>query len=53
MAQNIIIAGGGVMGLYTAYTLLRRGVKKVTVIERYSVGHDRASSVDTTRALRY
>ncbi|HET9496502.1 MAG TPA: N-methyl-L-tryptophan oxidase [Chloroflexia bacterium] len=53
MAQNIVIAGGGVMGLYTAYTLLRRGVKHVTVLERYTVGHDRAASADTTRAVRY
>jgi N-methyl-L-tryptophan oxidase len=53
VAQNIVIAGGGVMGLYTAYTLLRRGVKHVTVLERYAVGHDRAASTDTTRAVRY
>jgi monomeric sarcosine oxidase len=53
VAQDIIIAGGGVMGLYTAYTLLRRGVRRVAVLERYTVGHDRAASVDTTRAVRY
>ena len=53
VAHDIVIAGGGVMGLYTAYTLLRRGVRRLAVLERYTVGHDRAASVDTSRAVRY
>jgi monomeric sarcosine oxidase len=53
LAQHFLIAGGGVMGLSTAYALLRRGARYVTVLERYTVGHDRASSTDTSRAVRY
>lgn len=53
MAYEAIIAGGGIMGLAAARALLERGVKKVAVLERYSVGHDRAASTDNTKAIRY
>ena len=53
MGQSYIVAGGGVMGLSTAYALLKRGARRVTVLERYTVGHERASSTDATRAIRY
>jgi monomeric sarcosine oxidase len=53
LGRKYIVVGGGVMGLSAAYALLKRGERGVTVLERYTVGHDRASSTDATRALRY
>ena len=53
MHYEVIIAGGGIMGLATAYSLLRRGVRGVLVLERYRLGHDRAASTDDTKAIRY
>src|SRR5438552_18023317 len=53
MRYDAIIAGGGVMGLATAYALLKRGVKRVLVLEQHYVGHERAASSDSTRAIRY
>lgn len=50
---DVIVVGGGVMGLATAYSLLKRGVGRVLVLEQYKVGHDRASSTDTSKAIRY
>ncbi len=41
------------MGLAAAYALLKRGVKQVLVLEKSRVGHDRAASSDTTKAIRY
>src|SRR5688500_1416550 len=53
MHYEVIIAGGGIMGLATAYSLLRRGVRGVLVLERFTLGHDRAASTDDTKAIRY
>jgi monomeric sarcosine oxidase len=50
---EVVVAGGGIMGLATAYALLRRGVRRVVVLERERVGHDRAASTDDTKAIRY
>lgn len=50
---DAVIVGGGVMGLSTAYSLLKRGMKRVVVLERHAVGHDRAASTDNTKAIRY
>ncbi len=50
---DAVIVGGGVMGLATAYSLLKRGVKRVLVLEQHTVGHGRASSTDATKAIRY
>ena len=53
MRYEVAIAGGGVMGLSAAYALLKRGVRDVVVLEKHQVGHDRAASTDTTKAIRY
>jgi monomeric sarcosine oxidase len=53
MKYEVAVAGGGIMGMATAYALLRRGVRGVVVLERESVGHDRAASSDDSRAIRY
>ncbi len=50
---DVAIAGGGAMGLATAYALLKRGKSRVVVLERYEPGHDRAASTDNTKAIRY
>ncbi len=47
------VVGGGVMGLSTAYALLQRGVSRVVVLEKHAVGHERAASTDTSKAIRY
>jgi monomeric sarcosine oxidase len=41
------------MGLATAYAFLKRGLRRVLVLERHKVGHDRAASTDSTKAIRY
>jgi monomeric sarcosine oxidase len=53
MIYEVAIAGGGVMGMATAYSLLKRGVKSVLVLERDTVGNDRAASTDNSKAIRY
>lgn len=53
MQYEVAVAGGGIMGLSAAYALLKRGVGPVVVLERHSVGHDRAASADNTKAIRY
>lgn len=53
MRYEVAVAGGGVMGLSAAYALLKRGVRDVVVLEKHQVGHDRAASTDTTKAIRY
>jgi monomeric sarcosine oxidase len=53
MIYEVAIAGGGVMGIATAYSLLKRGVKSVLVLERDTVGNDRAASTDNSKAIRY
>ncbi len=50
---GVAVVGGGIMGLATAYALLKRGVRGVVVLERERVGHDRAASTDDTKAIRY
>ena len=46
-----VVAGGGVAGVMTALSLLRRGCR-VTLVDRWEIGHSRASSSDYTRILR-
>ncbi|MEO8289275.1 MAG: N-methyl-L-tryptophan oxidase [Chloroflexota bacterium] len=53
MTYDVAVVGGGIMGLSAAYALLRHGVRRVVVLERYRVAHDRAASTDTTKAIRY
>ncbi len=51
--QRIVIVGGGIVGLSTAYALLTAGVKQVTVLEQEVVNHHRASSHGISRLLRF
>lgn len=51
-ASRMIVVGGGVMGMASACALAGRGVD-VTVLERYTVGHEWASSHGLTRAIRH
>src|SRR4051812_23286397 len=53
MIYDAIVVGGGVMGMASAYALLQRGLRRVLVLERDSVGNDRAASSDATKAIRY
>lgn len=53
MIYDAVIVGGGAMGMASAYALLERGLRYVLVLERESVGNDRAASSDTTKAIRY
>lgn len=51
--QRVVIVGGGIVGLSTAYALLAQGVKQVTVLEQEVVNHSRASSHGISRLLRF
>lgn len=51
--QRIVVVGGGVMGLATGCALAAQPDIEVTVLERFQVGHDWASSHGLTRAIRY
>jgi monomeric sarcosine oxidase len=51
-AIRTIVVGGGVMGLATGCALAGRGAQ-VTVLERFSVAHERGSSHGLTRAIRH
>ncbi len=50
--QSILVVGGGVMGLATACALAERNAE-VTVLERFSIAHDWASSHGLSRAIRH
>ncbi|MGA7731428.1 MAG: N-methyl-L-tryptophan oxidase [Chloroflexia bacterium] len=50
---DVAVVGGGIMGMSAAYALLARGVKRVLILERHAVGHDRAASTDWSKAIRY
>src|SRR5215510_8764659 len=47
---DVVIVGGGLLGLATAYAL--RGRRDVVVFERDTVGHARAGSHGPTRVFR-
>jgi monomeric sarcosine oxidase len=49
---SAIVVGAGVMGMATGCALAGHGVE-VTVLERYTLGHDWASSHGLTRAIRH
>jgi glycine/D-amino acid oxidase-like deaminating enzyme len=51
--EHIIIIGGGIVGLSTAFALLRQGMKKVTVVEQGTVDHQRSASHGVSRLLRF
>ncbi len=51
--QNIVIVGGGIVGLSTAYALLKQGNCRVTILEQVSVDHPHATSHGVSRLLRF
>ncbi len=51
--QNIVIVGAGIVGLSTAYALLKQGTHRVTVLEQVTVDHTRSTSHGISRLLRF
>ena len=51
--QRIVIVGGGIVGLSTAYALLSEGMRHVVVLEQEAIDHRRASSHGPSRLLRF
>lgn len=51
--QRIVVVGGGVMGLAAGCALAALPEIEVTVLERFQVGHEWASSHGLTRAIRH
>jgi monomeric sarcosine oxidase len=49
----MVVVGGGVMGLAAGCALALQPAIEVTVLERYRVGHEWASSHGLTRAIRH
>ncbi|MGH2479405.1 MAG: FAD-dependent oxidoreductase, partial [Ktedonobacteraceae bacterium] len=50
---QVVIVGAGIVGLSTAYTLLKRGMRNVLVLEQAVVNHPRATSASISRLLRF
>src|SRR5262249_2742068 len=48
---DVVIVGGGVMGCAAAYHLARDG-RRVLLLERFAIGHDRGSSHGPSRIIR-
>lgn len=51
--QRIVIVGAGIVGLSTAYALLKQGMKQVTIVEQAAVDHRRSTSHGLSRLLRF
>jgi monomeric sarcosine oxidase len=51
--QKIVIVGAGIVGLSTAYALLKQGMKQVTILEQALVDHRRSTSHGLSRLLRF
>src|SRR5215467_9610723 len=51
--QHIVIVGAGIVGLSTAYSLLTRGLRNVTILEQEVVDHTRSNSHGFSRLLRF
>jgi len=51
--QRIVIVGAGIVGLSTAYALLKQGMQHVTVLEQATVDHGRSTSHGLSRLLRF
>ena len=51
--QRIVIVGAGIVGLSTAYALLKQGMEHVTVLEQEAVDHRRGTSYGMSRLLRF
>jgi monomeric sarcosine oxidase len=51
--QRIIIIGAGIVGLSTAYALLKQGKQRVTLLEQATVDHAGGTSHGFSRLLRF
>jgi len=51
--KQIVVVGAGIVGLSTAYALLKQGMKHVIVLEQATVDHKRATSHGLSRLLRF
>ncbi len=51
--QKIVIIGAGIIGLATAYYLLKQGMQNVVVLEQATIGHEKATSHGLSRLLRF
>ncbi len=51
--QRVVIVGAGIVGLSTAYALLKQGIRHVTVVEQETIDHPRATSRGPSRMLRF
>jgi sarcosine oxidase len=49
---DVVVIGGGVMGVATAWALARRG-QEVVLLEQFELGHARGSSHGTSRIFRF
>jgi monomeric sarcosine oxidase len=50
--KHITIVGAGIVGLSTAFALLKQGMKHITVLEQATVAHDRGASHGLSRLIR-
>ena len=51
--QRIVIIGGGIIGLSTAYALLKQGKQRVMLLEQAAVDHAGGASHGFSRLLRF
>jgi sarcosine oxidase len=51
-AYDVVVVGGGVNGLATAWNLARLGAGRVALLEQFGIGHDRGSSHGASRITR-
>ncbi len=52
MSLDVVVIGAGVNGLSAAWNLARFGAGRVTLVERFRIGHDRGSSHGKSRIAR-
>src|SRR5216684_7601704 len=51
--QRIVIIGGGIIGLSTAYALLKQGKRRILLLEQAAVDHAGGTSHGFSRLLRF
>src|SRR5260370_30293505 len=51
--QRIVIIGGGIIGLSTAYALLKQGKRGILLLEQAAIDHECGTSHGFSRLLRF